>query len=82
MASYGASGRADVTISLLEVLPMKAASGPLSGKAYYLHWGVVQISLANFVIVLVMLALFAAALLLPFPGSKPEQRDEDSDVER
>ena len=72
-----------MTTLFSHALPMKGASGPLSGRAYYLHWGVVQISLANFVIILVMLALFVAALLIPFPGSKPErQRTEGSDVER
>lgn len=36
----------------------------------YLHWGVIQISLANFVVILLMLAVFALALFLPFPGGK------------
>jgi hypothetical protein len=35
---------------------------------YYLHWGVVQLSLANLLVIAVMLAVFVAALLLPFPG--------------
>jgi hypothetical protein len=33
----------------------------------YLHWGVVQISLANLLIVVAMLVLFVAALVVPFP---------------
>jgi len=36
----------------------------------YLHWGVVQISVANFAVILLMLVVFAVALLLPFPGSR------------
>ena len=36
----------------------------------YLHWGVVQISLANLIVILLMLVVFALALFLPFPGSK------------
>jgi hypothetical protein len=36
----------------------------------YLHWGVVQISVANLAVILLMLVVFAVALLLPFPGSK------------
>jgi phage shock protein PspC (stress-responsive transcriptional regulator) len=57
------------------------ASGVLSGRAHYLQWGVLQISLANFVIVVVMVALFVLALVVPFPGSGTEQRQgERSDV--
>lgn len=39
----------------------------LDHPGHYLHWGVVQISVANLVVILVMIALFVAALLLPFP---------------
>lgn len=45
----------------------------LNGHAYYLHWGVVQISLANLIVIVLMILLFVAALLLPFPHG----RDED-----
>lgn len=33
----------------------------------YLHWGVIQISPTNFLIIVIMLAVFAAAILIPFP---------------
>jgi hypothetical protein len=33
----------------------------------YLSWGVVSISLTNFLVVLVMVILFVLALVLPFP---------------
>lgn len=36
----------------------------------YLHWGVLTISVANFVVILVMLTVFGLALLLPFPGRR------------
>jgi hypothetical protein len=36
----------------------------------YLHWGVVQISAANFAVIVLMLVVFALALFLPFPGSR------------
>jgi hypothetical protein len=36
----------------------------------YLHWGVVQISVANLTVILLMLIVFAVALFLPFPGSR------------
>jgi hypothetical protein len=41
----------------------------LNHPGHYVHWGVVQISVANLVVILVMIALFVAALLLPFPGT-------------
>ncbi|HKT02117.1 MAG TPA: hypothetical protein VJT31_21525 [Rugosimonospora sp.] len=36
----------------------------------YLHWGVIQISLANLVVVGLMIAVFAIALFVPFPGRR------------
>jgi hypothetical protein len=42
----------------------------LNHPGHYVHWGVVQLSLANLLVILVMAALFAAALLLPFPGTR------------
>jgi hypothetical protein len=42
----------------------------LNHPGHYVHWGVVQISVANLVVILVMIALFVAALLLPFPGTR------------
>ena len=47
---------------------MTTASGLLGGHTYFLHWGVIQISLANFVVILTMILLFVLALVLPFPG--------------
>jgi high-affinity Fe2+/Pb2+ permease len=44
----------------------------------YIHWGVVSISLTNFLIIVGMIVLFALALVLPFPGAHDrEQSDED-----
>jgi hypothetical protein len=36
----------------------------------YLHWGVIQISLANLVEIGLMLAVFIIALFVPFPGRR------------
>jgi hypothetical protein len=59
------------------------ASGMLSGQARYLHWGVIQISLTNFLIIVAMVVLFLLALVLPFPHSRPGRPDEEgSDVQR
>ena len=45
-----------------------AALIPLDGLGHYLHWGVINISVANFIVILLMIVTFVAALLLPFPG--------------
>jgi hypothetical protein len=58
---------------------MIGAWGPLSGHAYFLHWGVIQISLTNFVIIVLMLVIFALALVVPFPHGRNEVQQEDRD---
>ena len=42
----------------------------LNGTGHYVHWGVIQISVSNLVVIAVMIVLFALALVLPFPGPK------------
>ena len=58
---------------------MISAFAPLSGHAYFLHWGVIQISLTNFIIIVLMLVLFALALILPFPRSGPDNHQDKHD---
>jgi hypothetical protein len=43
----------------------------LNGPGHYLTMGWLQISWANAIVIAGMLALFVAALLLPFPKDKP-----------
>ncbi len=40
----------------------------LNSPGTYLHWNVFTISVANLVLIAVMVVIFGAALLLPFPG--------------
>ena len=42
--------------------------------ASYLHWSFILISVPNLVLIIVMLALFAAALLAPFPDHADSAR--------
>ena len=58
---------------------MITASGLLGGHAHYLHWGVIQISLTNFLIIVAMVVIFVLALVLPFPGGKDDVAAEDHD---
>ena len=54
---------------LLDAVPRPSAIN-LNHPGHYVHWGVVQISVANVVVILVMIAIFVAAILLPFPGTR------------
>lgn len=44
-----------------------AALVNLGGTGHYIHWGFVQISVANFVVIVLMIIVFVLAILLPFP---------------
>jgi hypothetical protein len=46
--------------------------------APYFHWGFIQISLPNLVVIGVMLLIFVLALMLPFP-SHADASDRDGD---
>lgn len=46
------------------------------GAGRYVHWGVIQISVTNLIIIAVMLALFVLAIVLPFPGSHSGESTE------
>ena len=48
---------------------LSAASTSIS-QGTYLGWGDVTIQLGNLIVIVVMLVLFALALVLPFPGGK------------
>ncbi|MBO0817991.1 MAG: hypothetical protein J2P30_22900, partial [Actinobacteria bacterium] len=42
----------------------------LNHPGTYLHWSVFEISVANLIVIAVMVAVFGAALLLPFPRAR------------
>ncbi|MET8942065.1 hypothetical protein ABZX30_00345 [Streptomyces sp. NPDC004542] len=47
-----------------------AAPVDLNGTGHYVHWGFIQVSVANLVVIGLMVIVFVAALLLPFPGGR------------
>ncbi len=49
------------------LIPVFGALFDLSQPAEYLHWHFFQMSVANFVVILLMIAVFALAILIPFP---------------
>lgn len=62
---------------------MSSAAGLLGGDAYFLDWGVIQISAANLVVIVLMVVIFVLALVLPFPhANRDEDTDGGSDVRR
>jgi hypothetical protein len=46
----------------------------LNGSGRYIHWGFIQISVANFVVIILMIVVFVLAILLPFPKRKRDGR--------
>ena len=38
----------------------------LTGPGHYVHWGFVQLSVANLVVIGLMVVVFIAAILIPF----------------
>jgi hypothetical protein len=40
----------------------------MNGVQHYFDWGFIHISVANLVVIILMIVVFALALLLPFPG--------------
>jgi len=49
---------------------MSATTVLATGAGSYVHWGVIQISLTNLIIIGLMVVLFVLAILLPFPGNR------------
>jgi hypothetical protein len=47
-----------------------AAPIDLTGQGHYFTWSFIQISAANLVMIVLIAAVFVAALLLPFPGRR------------
>ncbi|GAA2018059.1 hypothetical protein GCM10009839_12650 [Catenulispora yoronensis] len=50
--------------------PPRLALAPpvdLNGHGHYLHWGILQVSVANLVVVAVIAVAFVLALIVPFP---------------
>ncbi len=55
---------------MLPIRMLLASPVNLNHPGHYLHWGVIQVSYANLVVVATMLVLFALALVLPFPKGR------------
>jgi hypothetical protein len=49
-----------------------AALVNLNHPGRYIHWGFFQMSVANFVVILVMILVFILTIVVPFPRGKEE----------
>jgi hypothetical protein len=47
-----------------------AAIFNLNHPAHVVHWGFFQMSISNLIVIILMIVIFALAVLLPFPGSR------------
>ncbi|MGD0851811.1 MAG: hypothetical protein ABSA07_00445 [Acidimicrobiales bacterium] len=47
-----------------------AAIFPLNTLGHYLHWHIFLISVANLVVIVLMIVTFLVALFAPFPGRR------------
>jgi uncharacterized membrane protein len=47
-----------------------AALLPLNTLGHYIHWRWFDISVANFIVIVLMVVTFVVALLAPFPGRR------------
>jgi len=57
-------------IRMYEALSTGAAPVDLNGPGHYLNWGVIQLSVANLVVIAIMVVLFVLALVLRFPKGR------------
>ncbi len=63
--------------------PMLAAVANLDQPGRYLHWSIFTVSEANLVLIAVMVVIFGAALVVPFPkGDKDAASEDDPPPER
>lgn len=49
---------------------------------YYVHWGVVQLSLANLLVIAMMLLVFVAAITFRMPAGHRRNRDVPPEAPR
>jgi hypothetical protein len=52
-----------------------AALLPLNSIGHYISWHWINISVANFVVIVLMVVTFVVALVAPFPGRRRRQKE-------
>jgi len=59
-------------IGALARMPLGAVFD-LSGRPRYVHWHFFQMSVTNLLVIVLMVVVFCAAILLPFPHRRAER---------
>ena len=54
------------TLSALLMSRVLGALVDLRGTGHYVHWGFIQISVANLIVIALMIVVFVGAILLPY----------------
>src|SRR5215470_11355810 len=70
-------------MSIAALAAPRFAAIDLNQPGSYLHWSIFNVSVANLVLIAVMVVIFGAALLLPFPGrhaAEPPQATTDTEA--
>jgi hypothetical protein len=49
----------------------------LGGNGRYVHWHFINISVANLVVICLMVVVFVLAIILPFPGHRSKGGGDD-----
>ncbi len=60
-------------MNMTALLSTQTPAIDLNQPGSYLHWSIFEVSVANLILIAVMVAIFGAALLLPFPRGHREQ---------
>jgi hypothetical protein len=53
-----------------------AALLPLNTLGHYIHWHWIDISVANFIVICLMIVTFIVALFAPFPGRRRRKENK------
>jgi hypothetical protein len=56
-----------------------AAIFPLNSLGHYLQWHIFLISVANLIVIILMVVTFAVALFAPFPGRRRRKENREHD---
>ena len=54
------------TLSALLMSSVLGALVDLRGTGHYVHWGFIQISVANLIVIALMILVFVGAILVPY----------------
>jgi hypothetical protein len=58
----------------MQIYGLLASLVNLNHPGHYIHWGFIQISVANLIVIILMVVVFVLAIALPFPRRKGDDR--------